>query len=95
MSVALGGQHRSLEPRAGTGIFGPHSKLHEDASPIDVSTVQGSPSSHEVSQDPGGSQVSPSSTTPFPHLAVQSPSLFALPLDGQQPSPFFGATTGS
>ena len=35
-----------------------------------------------------GSQVSPRSTTPLPHLGVQSLSLVALQADGQHPSPF-------
>jgi hypothetical protein len=34
-----------------------------------------------------GSQVSPLSTTPLPHLAGQSLSLLWLQLEGQQPSP--------
>jgi hypothetical protein len=40
-----------------------------------------------VGQLPGGSQVSPASTTPLPHVGWQSPSLVALQLGGQQPSP--------
>jgi hypothetical protein len=39
----------------------------------------------------GGSQVSPASVAPFPHLATQSLSLVALQPAGQQPSPFVQA----
>ena len=35
----------------------------------------------------GGSQVSPASTTPFPHLGAQSLSFVLSQEDGQQPSP--------
>jgi hypothetical protein len=57
--------------------------------PVSPSTVQASPSLQEarVGQEAGGSQVSPDSTTPLPHLGVQSESLFALHPAGQQPSP--------
>jgi len=36
--------------------------------------------------DSGGSHVSPDSTTPLPHLGVQSTSVSAFAPDGQQPS---------
>ena len=45
------------------------------------------PSSQLVGQEPGGSQVSPVSTTPLPQLAEQSTSLVELHPAGQQPSP--------
>lgn len=54
--------------------------------PIRVSRVQARPSLHEVGQLPGGSQVSPGSTTLLPHTASQSRSLTALQAEGQQPS---------
>ena len=57
--------------------------------PVSPSTVQALPSLQEarVGQEEGRSQVSPDSTTPLPHLGVQSESLFALHPAGQQPSP--------
>jgi len=61
--------------------------LQFSALPVVVSTVHALPSLHVVGQVPGGSQVSPGSITPLPHVVEQSPSLFALQPAGQQPSP--------
>ena len=52
-----------------------------------MSVVQSSPSSHDVGQLAGGSQVSPLSTTPFPQTGAQSPSFVELQPAGQHPSP--------
>jgi hypothetical protein len=49
--------------------------------------VQAFWSSQPVGQDEDGSQVSPTSTTLFPQLGEQSPSLLALHPGAQQPSP--------
>jgi hypothetical protein len=51
--------------------------------------VQALPSLQEarVGQEEGRSQVSPDSTTPLPHLGVQSEGVLALHPAGQQPSP--------
>ena len=57
------------------------------ALPVISSVVQGLPSSQVVGHDDFGSQVSPVSTTPFPHFGRQSVSLLALHPTGQQPSP--------
>src|SRR5690349_3731618 len=57
------------------------------ALPVIESMVQALPSSHVVGHEPGGSQVSPASTTWFPQLVEQSLSRLALQPAGQQPSP--------
>jgi hypothetical protein len=49
--------------------------------------VQALPSSQEVGQDDGRSQVSPFSTTPLPQVGEQSESVLAVHPAGQQPSP--------
>jgi phosphotransferase system HPr-like phosphotransfer protein len=54
--------------------------------PALASAVQALPSSQEVGQEDGGSQVSPDSITPLPQVGVQSESLLALHVAGQQPS---------
>ena len=48
--------------------------------------VQELPSSQEVGQEDGGSQVSPVSTAPLPQVGEQSRSVLALHPAGQQPS---------
>ena len=58
-----------------------------DALPVAVSMVQALPSSQLVGQEPGGSHVSPGSTSALLHVFVQSLSLFASQPPGQQPSP--------
>jgi hypothetical protein len=57
---------------------------------VSVSVVQLLPSEQEAGQLP--SHVSPFSTTPLPHLGLQSPSLLALQPGAQQPSPLAHAT---
>ncbi len=57
------------------------------ALPVAVSMVQALPSSQLVGQEPGGSQVSPGSTSELLQVPVQSRSLFASQPPGQQPSP--------
>jgi len=57
------------------------------ALPVRRSVVQSLPSSQLVGHEDGGSQVSPESTTPFPHDALQSSSLPEVQEDGQHPSP--------
>ena len=64
-----------------------HATLQLAALPVMESTVQLFPSSQLTGQVPGGSQVSPGSTTELPQLAEQSPSLTASQPAGQQPSP--------
>ena len=62
--------------------------LQRLADPTSSSTVQASPSSsHRAGQEDGGSQVSWSSTIPFPQLGAQSRSLAAVHPCGQQRSP--------
>jgi hypothetical protein len=61
--------------------------LQVAALPVISSVVQGLPSSQVVGQEDFGSQVSPFSTTPFPHFGRQLASLLALHPTGQQPSP--------
>jgi hypothetical protein len=51
-------------------------------------------SSQSTGQEPEGSQVSPSSTTPLPQLGEQSVSLLLLHPAGQQSSPEAQSTTG-
>jgi len=92
VELAPAGQHMSLfigmvivvEPQVTSQLL---------AEPINISTVQGSPSSmHMVGQLP--SQVSPISTTPLPQLALQSLSLVELAPIGQHPSPLMGVVMG-
>src|SRR5215831_17703928 len=70
--------------------------VHEAASPISRSAVQGSPSSgQDVGQLAGGSQVSPAPTCPSPQRAgPQSLSVVAEQPAGQQPSPERQAVIG-
>ena len=55
--------------------------------PVIRSMVQALLSLQEVGQEDFGSQVSPVSTTPLPHVGEQSESTLALHPAGQQPSP--------
>ena len=57
------------------------------ALPVIVSVVHGLLSLQLAGHVPGGSQVSPDSTTPLPQLGLQLLSLLALQPEGQQPSP--------
>jgi len=61
-----------------------HSALQVEAAPISLRFWQPT-AGQVVGQLP--SHFSPASTTPFPHLAVQSLSLVVLQVGGQQPSP--------
>jgi hypothetical protein len=82
------GQHWSLPAvEQVLGVF-VHLRLQVAAAPVLVSVVQLFWSSH-TGHDPGGSQVSPISTAPFPQTAGQSASRFiceVLQPGGQQPS---------
>jgi hypothetical protein len=62
--------------------------------PVIWSVVQAMLSLQEVGQEDFGSQVSPFSTTPLPHLGEQSESVLALHPAGQQPSPETQVVTG-
>jgi hypothetical protein len=62
-----------------------HSTLHVAALPRRTSVVQLSPSSHAVGHEP--SHVSPTSTVPLPHDALQSSSTDDVQPEGQHPSP--------
>jgi hypothetical protein len=78
------GQQES--PLAQTVIAGyEHWTLHCAAVPVRTFVVHAFMSSHVAGQFP--SQISPDSTTLFPHAGRQLLSLFALHPDGQQPSP--------
>jgi hypothetical protein len=82
----VAGQHPSALVQAVMGGY-EQAALQLAALPVSVSVVHELPSSHEVGQDEGGSQVSPGSSTPLPQLAGQSLSEFASQPAGQQPSP--------
>ena len=63
-----------------------HAALQLTELPVMESMVQACPSSQSVGQDPGGSQVSPTSTLPSPQVVEQSLSLLTSQAAGQQPS---------
>jgi hypothetical protein len=65
----------------------PHAAVQLAALPVRVSMVHELPSLQLRGQEPGGSQVSPGSTTLLPQLALQSLSVRALQPGAQQPSP--------
>jgi len=67
--------------------------LHIIALPVRVSVVQALPSLHTVGQL-APSQVSPASTTPLPHIAMQSLSLLLVHDEGQHPSSLAQAEMG-
>jgi len=67
---------------------------HVSGLPVSISDVQGSESLQLVGQDEGGSQVSPGSIVPSPHVPVQSESVKALQPGGQHPSPPVQAVMG-
>jgi hypothetical protein len=70
-----------------------HCRSHVAAEPVSTSFVHTLPSfGHVVGQFP--SQSSPISTTMFPHVGAQLPSLFALQPGAQQPSPPVHIVTG-
>ena len=68
--------------------------MHVAELPVIQSVVQTSASAQLTGQLPGGSQVSPGSTTLLPQLELQSLSLLALQPEGQQPSPPTHETMG-
>jgi hypothetical protein len=86
------GQQRSPPPQAVTFTC-EQVRLQLSALPWAMSSVQGSPSAHDVGQAPAWpavmprSQVSARSRTPFPQRGAQSESLFALHPAAQHPSP--------
>lgn len=80
------GQHPSPPVQAVTALC-EQARLHVAALPEVTSVVQAIPSSQVDGQDEGGSQVSPASTTPFPQLSEQSPSVVLSHPSGQHPSP--------
>jgi len=93
------GQHPSPPAQAVMGSW-THASVQVEALPVEWSAVQASVSAHESGHAPGWpgpmplSQVSPDSTAPLPHEALQSVSVFALQAAGQQPSPAVQAVTG-
>jgi hypothetical protein len=80
------GQQPSPEWQISTGSC-VQATLQLASLPVRLSAVQALPSSQLAGQVLIGSQVSPGSTMPFPHVAEQSESLAAVQPDGQQPSP--------
>ncbi|MBC8131492.1 MAG: hypothetical protein H7X95_00815 [Deltaproteobacteria bacterium] len=93
------GQQRSPPPQAVIGTC-EHARVQLSALPRVKSWVHGSASAQEAEQAPGcpavmpRSQVSVSSTMPFPQRGAQSLSLTALQLGPQQRSPFTQEVTG-
>jgi hypothetical protein len=85
------GQQPSPELHAVTGAC-VHTTSQLPAFPVLTSVVHALPSLQLAGQLP--SQISPGSTTPFPHVAPQSLSVLALQPDGQQPSPGEQAVMG-
>ena len=79
------GQQPSLLVQVVIGVW-VHCTLQVPELPVMVSTVHGLLSLQLVGQVPGGSHVSPGSTTPLPHTGVQLLSVLALQPPGQQPS---------
>jgi hypothetical protein len=80
------GQQPSPPVQAVTGSC-VHRAEHVAALPVMRSSVQGSVSPQDVGQLEGGSQVSPASIVPLPHVVEQSESVAGLHPAGQQPSP--------
>jgi hypothetical protein len=90
--VQFGAQQPSLEMQETMGEK-VHMEAHSSGFPESSSEVHGLPSSQAVGQFSGGSQVSPSLTTPSPHWIGQSESFPILHSAGQQPSPEVQAST--
>jgi hypothetical protein len=80
------GQHPSPDAHAVCGPSSTQWAVQSVALPASFCLVQPS-GAHVVGHWPGGSQLSPASTTPLPQVAGQSLSLLALQPGGQQPSP--------
>jgi hypothetical protein len=91
--VQSGGQHPSPVAQAVMPAKVQRA-VQADAEPDRVSRVQAMPSSQDVGQVAGGSQVSPGSSAPLPQVAGQSVSASWSHPDGQHPSPAWQATTG-
>ena len=72
----------------------PQATLQFMALPVRESMVQAMPSLQLVGHVLGGSQVSPGSRTPLPHMDEQSLSLRLVQPPGQQPSPPAQLTIG-
>jgi hypothetical protein len=70
------------------------SAVHAAADPISFPCMHIWSDVHDVGQLDGGSQVSRSSTTPFPQLTGQSLSVLAFAPMGQHMSPGTAAVTG-
>ena len=82
------GQQPSSSAQASIGVDS-HAAVHSAALPMSASTVHALPSSQPVGQFPGGSQVSPSSTTSFPQNGPPSSTLpSAVPPSRLRGSPF-------
>jgi hypothetical protein len=85
--VQPGGQQPSPDAQVVCMPLSVQRAVHEAAAPSSLRSVQ--PMGGQlVGQEPTGSQLSPLSTTLFPHVALQSLSLAALHAAGQQPSAF-------
>jgi hypothetical protein len=80
------GQQPSPDAQVVCGPSSTHLAVQSAAVPVSLRFVQPM-GAQLVGQLPGGSQLSPASTTPLPHEATQSVSLVALQPGGQQPSP--------
>jgi len=70
------GQHPS-PPRHWEIVWWPQVAVQSCAVPLSVSVVQALPSLQDVGQDPGGSQVSPGSILPLPHLGPGTTTLIS------------------
>src|SRR5436190_1946173 len=85
LTQALGQKPSVLSPLHLRGTFW-HLKVHRGTEPEAMSAFSASKKHWAAWAAQSPSQVSPTSTTPLPHLATQSPSLVALQPSGQQPS---------
>jgi hypothetical protein len=81
-ALAFCGQQPSPLFGATTGMC-EHLTLHCAGLPVFMSVVHGSPSSHVVGHEAGGSQVSPCSIVLLPQLGEQSASLTEVQPSGQ------------
>jgi hypothetical protein len=83
--VHPGGQHPSPLPQVVIDVLLTHSAVQAAALPCNVRCWQ--PTGGQLVGQLTPSHFSPTSVTPFPQLGVQSPSLVALQVPGQHPSP--------
>jgi hypothetical protein len=86
LALHPGAQQPSPDWHALMGVW-PQAAEQLAALPARKSMVQAFPSLQLLGHDDGGSQVSPVSTSLFPQLGEQSPSLLALHPGAQHPSP--------